>query len=162
MLKNFFKDKEIKEIKQTINIINQNNKNNNTDFDIIKSSIEIIRTNIELLKSDKLDDIELYQNIINDIYKIDKDLKNIKKNFINYNRKLSKYIELENNKKKLIQNEMDVLKINNKILNEKFDVLFEMVKNNKVNNTLIKTELEIKEITHKEIITKKIKKPFVC
>ena len=51
MLKKIFKDKEIKEIRQTINIINQHNsvisQNNDADFDMIKSGIEIMRSNIE-------------------------------------------------------------------------------------------------------------------
>lgn len=182
MLKKIFKDKEIKEIKQTINIINQHNsvitQNYNADFEMIKSSIKIIRSNIELLKSDKLDELKLFDDVISDMGKVDKDLQNVKKVFLNYNKKLAKYIESQNKEKYILKNEINDLKTNNKILNEKFDILFEMIKNPKGDTPEIKiNDINLKEISviteeipkeikkpkHKlKMINKVSKKPFVC
>lgn len=178
MLKFLGKDKEIKEIKQTINIINQHNsvisQNNNADFEMIKSSINILRSNIELLKSDKLDELKLFDDVVNDMGKIDKDLQNVKKVFLNYNTKLRKYVEFNIKEKNILKNEINNLRTNNKILNEKFDILFEMIKNNqnhkidipeiKINTKEIPDiEEEIpKEIKKPKYNLKKIKKPFVC
>lgn len=165
MLKFLGKDKEIKEIKQTINIINQHNsvisQNNNADFEMIKSSINILRSNIELLKSDKLDELKLFDDVVNDMGKIDKDLQNVKKVFLNYNTKLRKYVEFNIKEKNILKNEINNLRTNNKILNEKFDILFEMIKNNQ-NHKIDIPEIKIntKEIPDiEEEIPKEIKKP---
>jgi hypothetical protein len=159
MLKKFLgKDKEIIKIKQTINIINQNNnvllQNNNVDFEMIKSSIEILRSNVELLKSDKLDELELFDVVVGDIEKVDSDLKNMKKVLMNFSEKLGKYMKYQSNVKNQLNSEINLLKNENKILNAKFDIIFEILKD----NTNIILKFEERKIKKSKI---KIKKPFI-